>query len=257
MRGSWITRPGVMAVAGSFGDIELHHHPAVQLAVGIDGPLALVADDGTSQRCTIAAVAGGTRHALCPDGASAALSIYLSPETCTATTLNTVIRACGAHPGLWSVDGAESLAAAVAATVRAEDLAGATDLVIDALLGRAAGLTASATHPQVSQAIELVTSRIPGRTDLGSVAGEVALSADYLGRLFRKQTGTSFAATARWTRLLAALEHLGAGESITDAAHLAGFADGAHATRVCRELTGVAPSDVARALADRTDPYKR
>ncbi len=100
----------------------------------------------------------------------------------------------------------------------------------------------------MSQAIELVMSRIPGRTDLGSVAGEVAVSADYLGRLFRKQTGTSFAVTARWARLLAALEHLGAGESITDAAHLAGFADGAHATRVCRELTGIAPSDVVRAL---------
>lgn len=239
----------MMVVAGSFGDIELHHHPAVQLAVGIGGSLALVAGDGTAQRCSIAAVAGGTRHAMRPDGASAALSIYLGPETDTATTLNAAIRTHGGHPGLWAIDGAEPLAAAVAAAVRAEDLSGAADMVVAAILARADAPAGVAVHPQVRQAIELVTARIPSRTDLGSVAGEVAMSADYLGRLFRTQTGTSFGATARWRRLLAALEHLSAGTSITDAAHLAGFADGAHATRVCRELTGIAPSDVARALS--------
>ncbi|MFV8164903.1 helix-turn-helix transcriptional regulator [Mycobacterium sp. 134] len=249
MRGSWTTGPGMMAVMGSFGDIELHHHPAVQLAVGIDGALALVAGDGTEQRCSIAAVAGGTRHAMRPDGARAALSIYLGPETDSATTLNATIQAHARHPGLWAVDGAEPLATAVAAAARAGDLSGAADMVVDALLGRDDVPAGAAVHPQVRQAIELVTARIPSRADLGSVAGEVAMSADYLGRLFRKQTGTSFAATARWTRLLAALEHLSAGTSITDAAHMAGFADGAHATRVCRELTGIAPSDVARALS--------
>ncbi|MED5811537.1 helix-turn-helix transcriptional regulator [Mycolicibacterium sp. 050232] len=248
MGGSWFTRPGMTVVAGSFGDIELHHHPAVQLAVGIDGPLVLVADDGTEQCCSVAAAASGTRHAMRPGGASAALSIYLGAETSTATTLNAVIRAHGHPPGLWAVDDADPLAAAAAAAVGADDLAGAAGTVVDALLDRADAATGAAVHPQVREAVQLVTTRIPSRTDLGSVAGEVAMSADHLGRLFRKQTGTSFGAMARWTRLLSALEHLGAGASITDAAHLAGFADGAHATRVCRELTGIAPSDVARAL---------
>lgn len=248
MGGSWLTRPGMTAVVGSFGDIEVHHHPAVQLAVGIGGPLVLVSGDGAEQRCSVAAVAGGTRHAMRPGGASAALSVYLGAETSTATTLNAVIRAHGDHAGLWAIDGADSLAAAVADAVRAEDLAGAADVAIDGLLGCAGAAAEAAVHPQVREAIQLVTARIPSRTDLGSVAGEVAMSADHLGRLFRRYTGTSFGAMARWTRLLSALEHLGAGASITDAAHLAGFADGAHATRVCRELTGIAPSDVARAL---------
>ncbi|WP_166904350.1 AraC family transcriptional regulator [Mycobacterium sp. DL440] len=248
MRGSWIARPGVMAVAGSFDKIEHHHHPAVQVAVGIDGPLGLLSGDGTGERCMIAAVAGGTRHALRPEGASSAFSVYLSPETPTATTLNTLIRACGARPGLWAVVDADMLAAAVTAAVRTEDLTGAADMLIEGLLSRAGSATEVAVHPQVRQAIELLNARMPSRADLGSVAGEVAISPDYLGRLFREQTGTSFGATVRWTRLLAALEHLGAGASITDAAHMAGFADGAHATRVCRELTGIAPRDVARAL---------
>ena len=38
--------------------------------------------------------------------------------------------------------------------------------------------------------------------------------------------------------------------------YLAGFADGSHANRVCREMTGAAPSEIARALRDSTDPSK-
>ena len=45
-------------------------------------------------------------------------------------------------------------------------------------------------------------------------------------------------------------------KAIADAAHLAGFADGSHANRVCREMTGAAPSEIARALRDSTDPSK-
>ncbi|MGV0815494.1 AraC family transcriptional regulator [Mycolicibacterium boenickei] len=248
MRGAWISRPGEMVVAGSFGDIEVHHHPVVQLAVGLDGALSIVADDGFAQRCRIAVVAGGTRHALRSDGASAALSIYLSPETPTAATLNALSRARGAVPGVWALDDVDDLGVAVAAAVRGDDLGGAADLVVAELLGRADPEGGSPVHPQLRQALERVAARIPSRTDLGSVADDVALSPDYLGRLFKNQTGASFAATARWTRLLTALDHLSKGASITDAAHLAGFADGAHATRVCRELTGIAPSDVVRAL---------
>ncbi|KWX22855.1 hypothetical protein AFM11_18155 [Mycolicibacterium wolinskyi] len=250
MRGAWISRPGEMVVAGSFGDIAVHHHPAVQLAVGLDGALSMVADDGSAQQCRVAVVAGGARHALRSAGASAALSVYLSPQTPTAAALHALSTANGAVPGVWAIDDDE-LVESVATAVRNDDLSAAADLVIADLLARADAETGNAVHPQVRQAIELLAARMPNRTDLSSVAGEVALSPDYLGRLFKKQTGASFAAAARWTRLLAALEHLSQGASITDAAHRAGFADGAHATRVCRELTGIAPSDVLRALTAR------
>lgn len=249
MRGSWISRPGELVVAGSFGDVEAHHHPAVQLAVGIDGALELLASDGTAQRCSVAVVASGTRHALRSVGATAAMSIYLSPETATAAAFNALSGARGAVSGVWAVEDADALAGAVIAALNADDLSGAADLVLGELLGSAHIEPGLPVHPQLRQAIELVSARMPNRADLGSVAGAVALSPDYLGRLFKRQTGASFAVTARWTRLLAALEHLSAGTSITDAAHLAGFADGAHATRVCRELTGIVPSEVVRALA--------
>jgi len=105
-------------------------------------------------------------------------------------------------------------------------------------------------HPQLRQAIEVVSSRVPDRINVASVAGAVALSPDYLGRLCKQQTGVSFSATIRWERLVTAVGHLIEGRSVTDAAHLAGFADGSHANKVCWEMTGAAPHEFAEAVRE-------
>jgi methylphosphotriester-DNA--protein-cysteine methyltransferase len=86
---------------------------------------------------------------------------------------------------------------------------------------------------------------MPDRVDVTSVAGAVALSPDYLGRLCKQQTGVSFSATIRWERLVTAVSYLLDGYSVTDAAHLAGFADGSHANKVCWEMTGATPRELA------------
>ncbi|MGO9032878.1 helix-turn-helix transcriptional regulator [Mycobacterium sp.] len=85
---------------------------------------------------------------------------------------------------------------------------------------------------------------------MASVAGAVALSPDYLGRLCKQQTGISFSATIRWERLVTAVGHLVDGRSVTDAAHLAGFADWSHANKVCWEMTGAAPHEFTQAVRE-------
>ena len=97
--------------------------------------------------------------------------------------------------------------------------------------------------------MEIVSSRVPDHhLDVASVANAVALSPDYLGRLCKQQTGVSLSAAIRWERLVSAVGHLLEGRSVTDAAHLAGFADGSHANKVCWEMTGAAPRDFAQAV---------
>jgi AraC-like DNA-binding protein len=49
---------------------------------------------------------------------------------------------------------------------------------------------------------------------------------------------------ARWLRLVQATERLADGDSITAAAHAAGFADGPHFTRAFKSMFGLAPSEV-------------
>ena len=58
------------------------------------------------------------------------------------------------------------------------------------------------------------------------------------------------AATSRAQRMVAAMGHVIDGRSVTEAAHLAGFADGSHANKVCWEMTGSAPSDLAQAVRE-------
>ena len=264
MRGRWNARPGRLVLAGDLGgavgiDIDVHHHPAVQVTVGLDGALVVVLGDGRTLRCRVAVIASGARHALQPGGARTALSVYVNPAGRAGVALNGLCRRDG-DTGVWTTPIDDDVAEAISRGYRPEDLQGAADIAVREVLG-AAGVDpadAAPVHPALRRAVDVVSGSMPNRADLVAVARAVAVSPDYLGRLFRRQTGVSFSAIARWSRLLTALHHLDRGASVTDAAHLAGFADGAHAHRVCRELAGIAPSQAAQLLAsDRTDPSKR
>jgi AraC-like DNA-binding protein len=248
----WELAPGRFMVAGAFCDLAVHRHAAVQVGVGLAGPLTVTRGEGAHHLCRLVVVASGERHAVCSDARSAAVSIYLGPQTRQGIALNALSRAHGQPSGVWIVGDGEKLAAATAASLTASRPRAAADLLVNELCGMSDASTdaGSSGHRQLRQAIDLVSSTVPSRIDLATVAGAVALSPDYLGRLCKQQTGVSFSATARWMRLLTFLRCLAGGVPVTDAAHLAGFADGSHANRVCWEMAGAAPSDLARAFKD-------
>jgi len=243
----WELRPGRLMVAGVFSDLAVHHHPAVQVSIGAQGPLTLTTDGDTSEVCRLVVVASGARHAVRSDSASAALTLYLGPQTPQGVALNTLSRNHGRHPGIWIVADGKELAEATAAALAGDGPHAAADFLIGELCAvqDRSPDRPLAVHPQLRQAIEIVSGQVPKHVDVASVADAVALSPDYLGRLCKQQTGVSMLATIRWARLVTAVGHLIDGCSVTDAAHLAGFADGPHATKVCREMTGAAPRDFA------------
>lgn len=242
--------PGRLMVAGAFSDLAIHHHPAVQVTVGVQGSLTLARCSDAHDLGRLVVIGSGARHAVRSDSRSAALTLYFGLQTWQGIALNTLSRNRGQHRGIWILDDGKRLAEATAASLAANGPQAAADFLVDELCGmqdRSSG-GPGAVHPQLRQAIELVSSRVPNRIDVASVAGAVGLSPDYLGRLCKKQTGVSFSATIRWVRLVTAVGHLIDGFSVTDAAHLAGFADGPHANRVCWEMTGAAPREFAQAV---------
>jgi AraC-like DNA-binding protein len=241
----WELGPGRLMVAGGFSDLALHHHPAVQVTVGGRGPLAVTCDGDTHDVGRLVVIASGARHAVRSDSDSGALTLYLGLQTPQGVALNTLSRNRGQHPGIWIVEDGQDLAEATAASLDAHGPDAAADFLVDQLCGTQ---QPGSVHPQLRQAIEVVSSRVPDRIDVASVAGAVALSPDYLGRLCKQQTGVSFSATIRWERLVAAVNYLLDGYSVTDAAHLAGFADGSHANKVCWEMTGATPRELADAV---------
>jgi len=248
----WELGPAQMMVVGTFGDLEIHHHPAVQVGVGLTGRLTVRTDSTAARTGHVVVIASGAGHAVRSEPTDLTLALYLAPHTWPGTALHTrALTESG--DGIWMPADNQALARAVADAYDADpELAAAT--LIDHLCGdlrEQPGL-----HPQLRQAMDLIYSGTTESVDLASIARAVAVSPDYLGRLCRQQTGVSFSAATRWARLLSGLKHLAGGEQVTDAAHLAGFADGSHANRVCREMTGAAPSEIARALRDSTDPSK-
>jgi len=248
----WELGPAQMMVVGTFGDLDIHHHPAVQVGVGMTGPLTVRTHSDAARSGRVVVIASGAGHAVRSEPTDLTLALYLAPHTWPGAALHALSLSESAD-GIRIPADHQALARAVAEAYDADpELAAAT--LIDRLCGdprEQPGL-----HPQLRRAMDLIYSGTTESVDLASIAHEVAVSPDYLGRLCRQQTGVSFSAATRWARLLSGLTHLAGGEQVTDAAHLAGFADGSHANRVCREMTGAAPSEIARALRDSTDPSK-
>jgi AraC-like DNA-binding protein len=242
----WELEPGRLMVTGAFSDLALHHHPAVQITIGGHGPLSVTGDGDALDTCRLVVIASGARHAVRSDSDSEALTLYLGLQTPQGSALNTLARNRDRPRGIWIVNDGTQLAEATAAALAENGPDAAAGLLVDSLCGTQDG--PRPVHPQLRQAIEVVASRVPEHIDVASVAGAVALSPDYLGRLCKQQTGVSFSAAIRWERLVAAISYLLDGRSITDAAHLAGFADGSHANRVCWEMTGATPSELAEAV---------
>ncbi|HXY63833.1 MAG TPA: helix-turn-helix transcriptional regulator [Mycobacterium sp.] len=236
----WELGPGRLMVAGGFSDLALHHHAAVQVTVGGRGPLTVTCDGDTHDVARLVVIASGARHAVRSNSESGALTLYLGLQTTEGIALNTKAR----H-GVWVVDDGQNLAETTAALLDTDGPDAAADFLVDQLCGTQ---QPGSVHPQLKKAIEVVSSRVPDRIDVASVAEAVALSPDYLGRLCKQQAGISFSATIRWERLVAAVSYLLDGYSVTDAAHLAGFADGSHANKVCWEMTGATPRELAEAV---------
>jgi methylphosphotriester-DNA--protein-cysteine methyltransferase len=95
---------------------------------------------------------------------------------------------------------------------------------------------------------EWVRGKLPDRVVVSDLAAALSVSDATLRRHAHSELGLSVQAYARWVRLIIALEHVATGRSITDAATAAGFADGSHATRACREMFGLTPSDAIEHL---------
>jgi AraC-like DNA-binding protein len=249
----WELGPGRLMVAGGFSDLALHHHAAVQVTVGRHGPLTLTCDGDTHDTCRMAVITSGARHAVRSDPGAGALTLYLGLQSSQGAALSALCRNHAQRQGIWIVDDGQALAEATAVSLAAHGPRVAADLLVDALCDMDDRHRQRPVHPQLRQALQVVSSRVPDNVDVTSVAGAVALSPDYLGRLCKQQAGISMSATIRWQRLVAAVNSLSAGYSVTDAAHLAGFADGSHANKVCREMTGATPRELAEAVRQNLD----
>lgn len=97
--------------------------------------------------------------------------------------------------------------------------------------------------PRVEDTLSLIDRRLTEEhLSLLGAARAAGLSADRLRHLFMQEVGLPFRRYVLWRRVGLAVAAIGAGATVTQAAHGAGFADASHFARTLKAMFGVTAS---------------
>lgn len=228
---------GTSLVLGRASDSGRHAHRAAQLVLALEAPFELHAG-GPLQRVDWAVLAPQQVHRIRGEGQRIAhLFVDAGPRAWLQW------RANGGEPrvpdsalqaGLRELGNAGSqrdLAFTLAQRWRQHSLPGLADGGID--------------DPRIAAAVARIDADPAAEGhDHRRLAQAVHLSPSRFIALFRAQTGLPVRNYVLWRRLLLAVQRLEGGDSVTAAAHAAGFADAAHLSRSFRKVIGAAPSEL-------------
>ncbi|MGF6470193.1 AraC family transcriptional regulator [Paraburkholderia youngii] len=120
--------------------------------------------------------------------------------------------------------------------------------LLQVLLDRVAGLPAAPLglnwprDPRAQRIAEALSANPAQSLVLEELAAAAGVTARTAARLFAKETGQTFGQWRQQLRLLAALEHLGAGESVTQVALEVGYNDVSSFIAVFRDAFGDTPA---------------
>lgn len=101
--------------------------------------------------------------------------------------------------------------------------------------------------------LEWLDQALEASVRVEDAAAAAGLSPSHFMHWFREASGMSFRAFVRWLRLQRAVRTLATGATLTEAAHLAGFADSAHLSRTFVATFGVPPAPLRSAQIVCTD----
>lgn len=237
----WVLSPGPnVGEEGIKGTVHSHH--AVQVTFALEGWYRLESGD-QSVDTPVAAVAPDARHAITSNGTVA--FVYVEPESIAGRA---AVRRLFTKRRLASVDTAifDRLPADLLAAYR--DPAVTEARLVDigrAFVSRLSGEVEIPTvDERVSKVIAWANAQLATSIRLADAAAVAGLSPDRLRHIFVRHTGLPFRTYVLWLRLLRAVEAFSHGESLTNAAHQAGFADSAHLSRTFRRTFGVAAAEL-------------
>ncbi|MGH8444965.1 MAG: helix-turn-helix domain-containing protein [Solimonas sp.] len=190
---------------GSAGVTQAHAHYAHQLLLSPDAPVELLLD-GKRVVARHILIESMREHAIVAAPPSL-YTLYAEPLTIDASTLGSI----GAD---WP----------------------SVEALVDALKRLPRRVMGDA---RIAAALAEVDALLDGKVRAADIAARAQLSLSQLERLFAAHVGVPVRRLVRWRRLRLALALALAGETLTHAAHEAGFADSAHFSHAMREMFGV------------------
>lgn len=242
-----IARPGWMAFAGAQIDAEQHRHHALQLVLCEGEALCETVDESIEGPCLLASQIPHRQHL------KNGWIVLIEPRSRLGTTMQE------------RLGDKELIPIAAHLGVAANDTVG-LESSLNILCGSDIGntcpplnsATATSLDPRIRKLLERLDQCLngeclkPAQWSARSLAGDLALSESRFRHLFRAEMGIAWRPYLRWRRAQCAILAMASGNSATDAAYSAGFADSAHLARSVRSLFGLNIRSAKRQLkADR------
>jgi AraC family transcriptional regulator len=242
-RGDFVAWSGVCGFIGAGGGDapSPHSHYAIQLVLGAPSGLRVqFGHRGEWVSCAAALVPSRGTHTIDVNECDMSVVLFIEPETPEGKALSARLQ------GRLEVLDAEMVAAAAKRLEQAWRVERSREAVnsICAQLVQDVSKTAprAPSDPRVLAAVEYLRQRVDQPVSLPEVAKVANLSPDRFRHLFVEETGMPLRTYVLWRRLLHVWTLLSAGETLSSAAHAAGFADSAHLSRTARTMFGLPPS---------------
>lgn len=222
-----------------------HEHHAIQITLGLDGPVAFRGPDGGWVDYAGAIVSPDVVHEF--DGKETAYAMFfVDPESREGRWLRRSLRApVTAIPDETLARHLPALRAFAETPPSPEEAARLVHALVRDLC--AGPPPPRALDPRVTRALETIRKMDAARLSLDDVARVVFLSPSRLAHLFSEEVGLPFRRYVLWRRLTRAMIAVGRGATLSAAAHDSGFADAAHLTRACTQMFGTPPSLLLKA----------
>jgi AraC family transcriptional regulator len=234
---------GCLFIGRDVGVVPVHAHYSIQITIGSEPGVRFRTNDREPWTSYAGAIIPSRQpHAMDASAVQANAVIFVEPET----------REGHALAERFLAGGIASLPEALISDVRQavfdrwreqrseEAIAQAARDVIQRLTGGV--IPREVSDERVLRAIAFINANLDRSLTLEEVAAEAFLSPSRFRHLFVEQTGMALRPYMLWRRFLKVWELLMAGESLSTAAHRAGFADSAHLTRTSRRVFGFPPS---------------
>ena len=234
---------GCMLIGKAHAITPMHSHYALQIGVGAEHGIRFRTDDSHEWTSYDAAIIPSRQpHTMDATQVSTSAIIFVEPETPAGRAITERYSA----GGIAEADDTQFRAAAGElfktwcehGTKHAT--AAAADAVINTMSGGARPRVVS--DERVMRAVSYINSHLDRQLTLQDVAREACLSPSRFRHLFIEQTGTALRPYMLWRRFLLSWEVVMRGDSLSAAAHAAGFADAAHLTRTSHRMFGFPPS---------------
>jgi AraC-like DNA-binding protein len=233
----------VLEAPQGFGDADFHAHHAIQITACLTGALRLTSAK-ESLTAPILAVAADARHRFEAHGLLA--FIFVEPESRLGRGLTETLFRERALVALDRPDIArplEPLRAVFESPPGKGALLDVGRAVAEAL---APGLQGRPPDPRIQRIMDHAAAHLDEPLSLAGASAGVHLSPSRLRHLFVEQTGLAFKTYLLWLRLVSAVTFYSEGKSLTEAAHLAGFSDSAHFSRVFKRTFGLPATTLTR-----------